>query len=121
MGTHRWLSGKESACQYKETQEAKVQSLSWEDSTEEENGNPLQYFCLEKSHGERSLVGYSPWVAKNLERTEQRSTHVCTHVYVYIYLYILKNSEFLPISPISVQHFWVHSSFSLFHICNILL
>ena len=24
------------------------------------NGNPLQYSCLEKSHGQRSLVGYSP-------------------------------------------------------------
>ena len=25
-------------------------------------GNPLQYSCLEKSHGQRSLVGYSPWI-----------------------------------------------------------
>ena len=24
------------------------------------NGNPLQYSCLKKSHGQRSLVGYSP-------------------------------------------------------------
>ena len=23
------------------------------------NGNPLQYSCLEKSHGQRSLVGYT--------------------------------------------------------------
>ena len=27
----------------------------------EGNGNPLQYSCLEKSHGQRSLVGYNPW------------------------------------------------------------
>ena len=27
----------------------------------EGNGNPLQYSCLEKSHGQRSLVRYSPW------------------------------------------------------------
>ena len=27
----------------------------------EGNGNPLQYSCLGESHGERSLVGYSPW------------------------------------------------------------
>ena len=27
----------------------------------EGNGHPLQYPCLEKSHGERSLVGCSPW------------------------------------------------------------
>ena len=25
------------------------------------HGNPLQYFCLENPHGQRSLVGYSPW------------------------------------------------------------
>ena len=29
------------------------------------NGTPLQYSCLEKSHGQRSLVGCSPWVAKS--------------------------------------------------------
>ena len=32
-----------------------------ERSPGEENGNPLQYSCLEKSHGWRNLVGYSPW------------------------------------------------------------
>ena len=25
------------------------------------HGNPLRYACLENSHGQRSLVGYSPW------------------------------------------------------------
>ena len=25
-----------------------------------ENGNPLQYSCLENPHGQRSLAGYSP-------------------------------------------------------------
>ena len=27
----------------------------------EGHGNPLQYPCLENLHGQRSLVGYSPW------------------------------------------------------------
>ena len=27
----------------------------------EGNGNPFQYSCLEKSHGQRKLVGWSPW------------------------------------------------------------
>ena len=27
-------------------------------------GNSLQYSCLEKLHGQRSLVGYSPWGRK---------------------------------------------------------
>ena len=30
----------------------------------EENGNPLQYSCLKKSHGWRSLVDYSPYGLK---------------------------------------------------------
>ena len=25
------------------------------------HGNPTQYFCLENPHGQRRLVGYSPW------------------------------------------------------------
>ena len=25
------------------------------------HGNPLEYSCLENSHGQRSLVGFSPW------------------------------------------------------------
>ena len=36
----------------------------------EGNGNPLQYSCLEKSHGWRSLVGYIPWGPKELDTTE---------------------------------------------------
>ena len=32
--------------------------------------NPLQYFCLEKSLGQRSLAGYCPWGNKELDTTE---------------------------------------------------
>ena len=35
----------------------------------EENGNPLQYFCLENPHGQRSLEGYSPWGRKESDMT----------------------------------------------------
>ena len=34
------------------------------------NINPLQYSCLGKSHGQRSLLGYSPWNPKELDATE---------------------------------------------------
>ena len=34
----------------------------------EGNGNPLQYPCLEKSHGQRSLGGYSPQGRKSQTR-----------------------------------------------------
>ena len=38
----------------------------------EDNGNPLQYPCLENpSHGQRSLVGHSLWGHKELDMTEQ--------------------------------------------------
>ena len=32
--------------------------------------NPLQYSCLEKSHGQRNMVGYSPQGCKELDMTE---------------------------------------------------
>ena len=37
------------------------------------NGKPLQYSCLEKSHGQKGLEGYSPWGLKESETTE----HTC--------------------------------------------
>ena len=52
-----------------------VQSLGQEDSPGEGNGNPLQYSCLKKSHGWRSLVGYSPWCHKESHTTEQLHFH----------------------------------------------
>ena len=42
----------------------------------EGNGNPLQYSCLENTHGQKSLVSYSPWDHKELDTTEHtRSAH----------------------------------------------
>ena len=35
-----------------------------------EHGNLFQYSCLEETHGQRSLVGYSPWCRQELDRTE---------------------------------------------------
>ena len=32
----------------------------------EENDNPLQYSCVENPHGQRSMVGYSPWGCKRV-------------------------------------------------------
>ena len=38
------------------------------------HGNLLQYSYLENPHGQRSLVGYSPWGCKELHTTEWLST-----------------------------------------------
>ena len=34
------------------------------------NRKPLQYSCLRKSHGQRSLASYSPWGHKESDITE---------------------------------------------------
>ena len=44
-------------------------------SEAEGNGNPVQYSCLEKSHGWRSLVGCSPWGREELDTTERLHFH----------------------------------------------
>ena len=41
------------------------------------NGNTLQYSCLEESHGQRSLAGYSPWGRKESDMTEQININNC--------------------------------------------
>ena len=49
--------------------------LGWGRSPGAENGNPLQYSCLENPQGQRSLAGYGPKGCKELVTTEQLSTH----------------------------------------------
>ena len=39
-----------------------------ERSPGEGNGNPLQYSCLGKPHGQRSLSGYGPWGHRRVRR-----------------------------------------------------
>ena len=38
-----------------------------------------------ESHGQRSLVGYSPWGCKELDMTERLHTHTHTHTHTLIY------------------------------------
>ena len=39
------------------------------------NDNPLQYSCLKKPHGQRSLTGYSPRGHKGSDTNEHFHTH----------------------------------------------
>jgi len=56
--------------------ETRVWSLSWEDPLEKEmTTHSSQYSCLENSHGQRSLAGYSPWGCKESDMMEWLSTH----------------------------------------------
>ena len=90
-------------------QETWVQSLIWEDSPEEGNGNPIQYSCLENPHGQRSLAGYSPWGHKESDRTERltftftfkvfsrAAVSLCipiSNIWEFRLLYILTNTYF---------------------------
>ena len=47
------------------------------------NGTPLQYSCLENLHGQRSLVGYSPWGRKKSDITERLSTYIIYNITPY--------------------------------------
>ena len=55
------------------------------------HGNPLQYSCLENSHGQRSLAGYSAWGCKESDMTEQLNKRYLLHLgeipqsYLHIY------------------------------------
>ena len=53
----------------------RVGKIPWRRAWQPNTGNPLQYSCLENLHGQRSLAGYSPWGLKELNTTEQISTH----------------------------------------------
>ena len=71
MGLPRCLSGKESACQGRRPRfDLWVRKIPWRSKWE-----LTAVFLPGESHGERSLAGYSPWVAKSQTRLKQLSTH----------------------------------------------
>ena len=58
-------------------QETSVQSLGWEDPLEKEMGtHPV--FLPGESHGQRSLVGYSPWGGKEPDMPEAPNNKTTT-------------------------------------------
>ena len=59
------------------------------------HSNPLQYYCLKKPHGQRSLVRYSPWCCKELDTAEQLSTaqHSKKQNYLILKLAVLSSSS----------------------------
>ena len=60
-------------------QETWVRSLDWEDPLEKEM-QPTPVLLPGKSHGRRSLVGYSPWGGKESDAAEQRHFQVAQWV-----------------------------------------
>ena len=61
-------------------QETWVQSLGWEDPMKESMAwQPTPVFSPGESHGQKNLVGYSPWDCKESDPTEQLSVHTLFH------------------------------------------
>ena len=48
-----------------ETEEMQVLSLGWEGPLDEEIANHSSNLAWKKSHGQKNLMGYSPWVTKS--------------------------------------------------------
>jgi len=67
-------SGKESPCQCRRSKRCAfgpwVRKIPWS-----RKWQPAPIFLPEKSHGQRRLVGYSPWGLKELDITERSSTY----------------------------------------------
>ena len=59
-----------------------VQSLDLKDPLEEK-WQPTAVFLPEKSHGQRSLVGYSPWSRKEPARHNWATQHTHTHTHTH--------------------------------------
>ena len=74
MDFPRGLAGKESA--YNAGDLGLISGLGR--SPGEGNGNPFQVFFPGKSHGQRSLAGYSSWGLKESDMTEQLPFSVLT-------------------------------------------
>ena len=56
-------------------QETQVRSLGWEDPLEKEMATPSSILARKKSHGQRKLVGYSPWGHKESEQLGNQHFH----------------------------------------------
>ena len=77
IGIPRWLSSKESACQCRRHRRCRfnscVRKTPWRNKWQ-----PTPIFLLGNSHGQTSLVGYSPWGRQESNMTEHHITH--THI-----------------------------------------
>ena len=73
-------------------QAIQVRSLGQENTLEEGMNTPV--FLPGEFHGQRSLVGYSPWSHKESDSTEQL-THM-SHTYIYVCFYLVRSYE-MPI------------------------
>ena len=69
-GLRRWLSGKESTCQWRELRfDIWARKICWR-----RDWLPTQVFLPREVHGQRSPEGYSPWHHKESDTTKWLNT-----------------------------------------------
>jgi len=74
----RWLSGKESTCQCRRHRRNRFHPWVWK-TPWRRKWQPTSVLLPGKSHGWKSLAGYSPWGRKESDKTEQLSMHTQTY------------------------------------------
>ena len=101
---------KKSACQCRRCRfDPWVRKITWRGKWQ-----PIPVFLSQKSHGQRSLAGYSLWDCKELDISEQLSTHKDIHTHAHTYIYILHIIHNLP----SYHFKWSVQLVSTFTLCN---
>ena len=92
VGLPRWLSGKKFSCQCGRLKRhwfsPWVGEIPWS-----RKWQPTPVFLPGKFHGQRSLVGYSPWGRKESDMTEHTHTHTHTHTNTHIHLKFKKKNH----------------------------
>ena len=77
FGLPRWLSGKESTCQFRRCRlDPWVRKIPWR-----RKWQPTPVCLPGKSHGQRELVGYSPRGYKESDMTAHARAHTHTHTF----------------------------------------
>ena len=84
IGLPKWHSGKESTCQFRRCKrhdfEPWVRKIPWS-----QKWQPTPVSLPGKSHGQRSLAGYSPWDCRVRHNWAQTCVYTHTHTHVCMY------------------------------------
>ena len=107
MGISKWLSGKESVCQRRRYGfDPWVRKIPWR-----RKWQPTPVFLHGKSHGERSLKGYSPQSHKESDTTERAHMHAlqwhCQNSYETTFISFVKNKLFSTFTNVNLN-MWAH-------------
>ena len=78
----------------------------WGRSPGDRNGSPTLVFLPGKSHGQRSLVGYSPWGCKELAMLDMSSSAYSTHGTWWDVVCVLSSAQCFATVGFSWREHW---------------